>query len=245
MYYLRRISKFIKDKGSVVASFSGSGGKTGAIRLAAKAFSPEYKVMVSSTTKMYDPSEWVNEVIFLPERVCLDYPCALFERFDESENKMIGIDPGLITSDLAKVVLVETDGSKTLPLKGYLDTEPVLSKNMDIYFVLAGLDCLGMKIDDTFVHRVDKLCKVTGAGPGDLITKQLLVDAICKPCGYLEKIPKGAEVIVILNKADMVEESSWEGIPEMILAGSLKVDAVCISSIKEKKDYYILEKGAE
>lgn len=96
----------------------------------------------------------------------------------------------------ADLVLVEGDGSRRMPLKVMGNHEPVIPRNTDAVYCLAGLSALGKPAGEVcFRHELLNLAADT------VITEALMADIIEKGC--LARIGDfQAQTTVILNQAD-------------------------------------------
>jgi probable selenium-dependent hydroxylase accessory protein YqeC len=74
-----------------------------------------------------------------------------------------------------------------------------------ILIAVIGADCLGMPMDDRYVHRAELLRARLGRAPGSIITPEDVARAFFHRDGYLARIGKNSEVIVFVNKAGAAE----------------------------------------
>ena len=204
-------------KSPAVISFYGAGGKTTLIsRLAEEISSSGLKVLLTTTTK-----------ILIPQGIPLFFNVetdksirALKRHFNESniavlgrrmlrDNKIEGISAQEVQQlrDLLQVtVLVEADGARGLPIKGYTSNEPVLPSCSDLIIAVIGADALGATLSSKNVHRLAKVTEETGAEEGSIINEQIVGDVF----KYMLKLGRiqapGAKAACILNKADLLKD---------------------------------------
>jgi probable selenium-dependent hydroxylase accessory protein YqeC len=118
--------------------------------------------------------------------------------------KLIGLPPDLIAqiaeSAYFDYILVEADGSRGKPLKGYESHEPVVPACTSHTIVLAGMSALGAPLDEEQVHRAGLLSERLRAPLGAQITEEMILQALVHPRGYLSAA-RGA-VTVVLNQVD-------------------------------------------
>jgi hypothetical protein len=135
----------------------GSGGKTSLIRLLAQS-QRRRKVLVSPTTKMYPlpgiPA-WVSLAGLLNRETgkLEALPAELLER----------LIPGY------DLVLLEGDGSRGLPLKGWAEHEPVVPPYTTLCIGVIPLSPLGKKITPEIVFRLPLFRALCGAAEGDTL----------------------------------------------------------------------------
>jgi probable selenium-dependent hydroxylase accessory protein YqeC len=142
----------------VIITFIGSGGKSSLIELLAKKLTHnKRKTLVTTTTKMF-PLPKIPGVtqagIFNSESGKLEsLPLPELERITG------GYD----------LVLVEGDGAKKLPLKGWADYEPVVPEFTTATAGVIPVWPLGQKADETIIHRLPLFCALAGLKPGEII----------------------------------------------------------------------------
>ncbi|GHV96591.1 hypothetical protein AGMMS50293_29110 [Spirochaetia bacterium] len=157
--------------GPTVITVIGSGGKTSLIRLLAAHFSRSLvkerrKVLVTTTTKMFPlpPLDGVTTV------GCFNEKTGKLESLPLYELERIIPDFDL--------VLIEGDGSRELPLKGWADSEPVVPPFTTITVGVLPLWPLGMTVSEKIVHRLPLFCDLSGASPGEVLSVSHLAAVI-------------------------------------------------------------------
>lgn len=124
----------------------------------------------------------------------------------EAEGKLRGLALDqldlLVDADLADHVLVEADGAAGRSLKAHREHEPLVSARADLVIAVVGVDCLGMPMDEPYVHRAALLRERLGRPPGSLITNDDVAGIVFHREGYLGRIGRNSGVIVFLNKAE-------------------------------------------
>jgi probable selenium-dependent hydroxylase accessory protein YqeC len=75
-------------------------------------------------------------------------------------------------------ILIEGDGSRTLPLKAWAAYEPVVPPYTSLTIGILPLWTLGMPVSETLVHRLPLFTALTGAQPGDAISLHHLASVI-------------------------------------------------------------------
>lgn len=174
----------------MVTAFVGSGGKTTLIhKMAQQYLSQGKKVFVTTSTHMYIEQDTLltdsaQEIIAKLDRD--GYAMAgLVEPKDTCKIKALSQDTYLQVCRHADVVLVESDGSKKMPVKFPNSTEPVIYDNTDSIVVVCGLAAMGKKLAEV-AFRADLVKNCLGAEDDTVITAQHIQKLITK--GYLEPL---------------------------------------------------------
>jgi probable selenium-dependent hydroxylase accessory protein YqeC len=177
------------SEGSIVAVI-GCGGKTSLIELIADKFRHK-KTLVSTTTKMYPMK--MKEIML----------CETLEQCGEHEpqtgiqclgllNAASGKLESLPESFLAElmprydVVLLEADGSRGLPCKGWLSNEPAIPAYCTHTVGIVTMNPLGKAADEASVHRLREFLTLTGLKEGEPITPYTLEAMVCAPDGMFK-----------------------------------------------------------
>lgn len=188
-----------------IVSFVGGGGKTTTIfKLAKELKALNKRVLLTTTTAIYEPEEESYDYYFLG---AIDdfLPAAgtitiLGHRV--KAGKLLGPSPaiidGIAKKQLFDFILIEADGSKRKPIKAYAYYEPVIPSCSTRTIGLIGLDCLGRQIKD-IVHRPEKFAEIIGAHLDDVVDENMVVKLILDNKG-LFKSSRGRRVL-LLNKA--------------------------------------------
>jgi probable selenium-dependent hydroxylase accessory protein YqeC len=169
-------------------------------------------VLVTTTTHMGAPREDVGPVLFAEADDPTPRVAAALDTHGRAmllgarvrEDKIAGIAPESVDAlaRLADLVLVEADGARQRSFKLPADHEPVIPASTALVVVVAGLDALGQPLDETCVHRLDRVAAASGQAPGSTITEDTFVRALGHERGYLSRVPGHARGAVLLNKAE-------------------------------------------
>ena len=165
----------------------GSGGKTTLIKNLADRYRSEgKKVFVTTTTHM-----------FLEEDTLLtDDACTIIQELKEKGYAMAGIWDRNKIKPLSKetfdavcacadVILVESDGSRRLPLKYPNATEPVIPEGTDEIIIVCGLNALGQKAK-AVCHRLELVKECLGIEDNTVITPAHIQKLVTE--GYLNPL---------------------------------------------------------
>lgn len=225
---MRHIEKFLIDTNKrQIITVIGSGGKTTLIENMAKELLEEGKtVLIATSTKIYLPVKG-NEVIVLNDDILknikLIEPGILYggKRISK-DNKIIGFEMETISqifkNENIDFVLVEGDGSKKMPVKGYSDSEPVVPDDTEVLISVLGMNSLNTPVNSENVHRVEEFKKITGLNYGDRIGCDELYKLFESDYGYFKV--KGKRNMILLNRvsksnrvcAELIKDKAESGI---------------------------------
>ncbi len=201
------VNELIKELGlhaGSVVSVVGSGGKTTLIRTLARELSRQYRVCVAASTKMRDPlaagdlsaGSSPDGKIYrilkdsLKVQAPLDQP-GIYYVADEPApgHKLHGFSRDLAEWAMKNtdVILIEADGSRTLPLKGWAEHEPVVIKETQITIGVIPVYVVGMEADEQIIHRFPIFSRLTGVKKGEPLTREHLIRVITHPEGLFGK----------------------------------------------------------
>ncbi|HHY39431.1 MAG TPA: EF2563 family selenium-dependent molybdenum hydroxylase system protein [Clostridia bacterium] len=229
-------------KGRAYVAFIGGGGKTTLMmRFAVECLLAGFRVLVTTTTKIYVPSLKDFEVL-LPYPSSA-WPSTRFEAFcnslvvlgggiEESSTglpKLTGMDPSAldaIWNDFPyDFVLVEADGAAGRPLKVHRPWEPVIPKQVTHVVCVVGADAVDAPASDSTLHTLAQASESWGLAEGDRLSFSVISEMIMGKNGARSKAPELAEFIPVINKVDddatrrRVLPLVWE----LLLRGSRRV----------------------
>ncbi|WP_343348702.1 selenium cofactor biosynthesis protein YqeC [Terrisporobacter petrolearius] len=209
----------IKNKD--VITIVGAGGKTSLMFSASTLLRKEYKVLVTTTTNIYVPSEkFYDKMIMLSEIKYEDYK-KLIEKSSNGVyvigNKIVNNEAsnkskikGLSVEVLDKItpyfdiVIIEGDGSKEKPLKGWKDLEPVVYNKTTKTIGVVDIKTIGLNINENNIHRLDEFLKIINDKESQRVKVKHLKNLILNKSG-LFKFSKGKKILFI-NKAENIED---------------------------------------
>lgn len=242
-----KISKALGLKDRGVVSLVGGGGKTTLMFRLAGELPSQYRVVVTTTTKIFVPSpkqfplvlleKGVLPVKYLDEYLLQGLRPVVGSGLLEN-NKLNGISREQL--DLLQkhvdFTIVEADGSKGLPLKGHLSFEPVIARSTNVLLVVIGADILGKTLDAGYVHRPEIVSRLTGRKLGSEIDAEMIAQLITHPEGILRDSPSTAMIVTFINKIDCLRNPDegrrlgrlllGEKIKKVILGSATGIDPV-------------------
>jgi len=200
-----------------VVSFIGSGGKSTIIsKLASELSSAGQKVLITTTTKFYPFPELthftvnneLNIISKLKNHFKNNNLAVLGSRFN-AENKIEGVSTDEIfnlKNNLPVTILVEADGSRGLPVKGYNPDEPVIPECTELVLALAGADAIGKPLTQQIAHRPQQLSKAINVEIGSLLTEEKLALIFNNMLELALNQAPHSETFCILNKLDLLQQ---------------------------------------
>ncbi|MCL2699647.1 MAG: selenium cofactor biosynthesis protein YqeC [Defluviitaleaceae bacterium] len=196
-----KISEKLGLRTGDVVSVVGAGGKTTLIfRLARELAELGSKVLVATTTRMYFPESTPCGVCFLSG--------------EPDENGKATPHAGLGKAcGRFDYTLIEADGAKGKPLKGWADYEPVIIPETTKTVGVLNLGPLerGERAAPENIHRPDEYARLTGSKPGDIITighmRAVVSDGMFKNAA-------GEKILCVVGAAKAYE---FEGVDKCVI----------------------------
>ncbi|MGM0652643.1 MAG: molybdenum cofactor cytidylyltransferase [Bacillota bacterium] len=223
-----------------VISFIGGGGKTTFIsQMASELTAAGYKVLITTTTKFYPfpglplftSENESTEMIKLTNHFH-NNNIAVYGRKLNEENKVEGIaasEVQRITDGLRTIILVEADGSKGLPVKGYNPDEPVIPACTELVIAVAGAEALNKRLTSKTVHRPYQLAAAIKSRTGSLLNEERMARVFGNMLEKAREQAPGAETLCILNKVDLLKQEE---------TGLLKI-AKALSGQRNRSRYFL------
>ncbi|MDD4238488.1 MAG: selenium cofactor biosynthesis protein YqeC [Desulfotomaculaceae bacterium] len=242
-----KVSKALGLKESEIVSLVGGGGKTTLMFRLAEEIPLRYRVVITTTTKIFMPPQDKSPLVLLGKDLPAENDLNGYFRSDLrptigagllKNNKVTGISLAQLSllQNYADIILVEADGSKGLSLKGHLDSEPVIAGSTTVLVVVIGADILGKALEIKYVHRPEIVSELTGRKMGSIIDAEMIAGLITHPEGILRDSPSNARVVTFINKADRLEDPGegrrlgrlllGEKIRKVILGSAIGIDPV-------------------
>ncbi len=230
-------------------AFIGSGGKTTALFQLAKQLKPPVIVTTTSHLGIWQLSLANSNIIAHSQD-------ALTE-LDKNLNGVVLITGG-VDGDRAQPVnnsvldrirqfcrdqdiplLIEADGSRQKPLKGWSVQEPPIPEFVDHVVTIAGLSGLGKPLTEEYVHRPELFAEIARMELGATIDSDALTRALLHNSSGFKNTPSHARRTVLLNQADSPElQASARAMSQALLT---KFGGVIISSLAQEKVYAVHE----
>lgn len=219
-----------------VISVVGAGGKSALLSYLGPSLAG--KTILMPSTKMYRPkASWPLQ---LNKRIEWQEPDGVDETvvtaYQELQGKLTGVNPLAFDADYDHIV-IEADGSKGRPLKGWRFDEPVVVEETTLTIGIVDIRSLGMSVNASTIHRIELFKGLTKTG--EKISLRNLADIICHPMG-LFKDSRGKRILFInkvessdlmkdaLELCDLLEGAECHLLLDQIIIGSVHNELGCI-----------------
>ena len=185
--------------GSIVAVI-GCGGKTSLIGLVSDKLRDK-KVLVSATTKKF-PVKGEGVMLCNTLRQCVEHEpqtgIQCFGLFNEKTGKLETLPEDILAGFMPQydVVLLEADGSRNLPCKGWREYEPVIPNYCTHTVGLVNMEAIGKTATEDTVLRLPEFLHLTGLREGAAITEQAMTAMVCAPNGMFKNCAGGQYLLV-------------------------------------------------
>lgn len=240
------ISANIKELISIV----GGGGKTTTMFQLAKSLKAlNKKVLVTTTTAIYVPkADEYDNLMILDENIVhsryLDSTITVMGNRISPENKLLGVSKkyvdDLYKASLFDYIIVEADGSKGRPIKAPAGHEPVIPSCSTKTIGVIGMDALGKKINEEYVHRAEIFVDITEAHIGDYIREETIAKLIVAENGIFKEVPPTSKKFLLFNKVDNdVDMLSVNKIKELVAKHGYNIDGFIAGSMKYNNVVFI------
>ena len=205
---------------NTVASFYGAGGKTSLLlKLASEMIENGSKFLITTTTKMYAPEgfplfslEKTQDIFTTLNEHYIEHSSAVLFNYKMPDGKLCGVNPDLVEQlqeRLHIAILVEADGSKGRPLKGYRTNEPVIPSSSNLIIPVIGADAVNEILDEEHVHCIEEFIKtIPSAQNKNVATEEIVAAAFIKMAKLGLSQAADSRLVFILNKADLLKNFS-------------------------------------
>lgn len=205
---MKAIADLLALKDGDLAAIIGCGGKTTLLWGLARHYRAR-RVLVGTTTKIgWPPADFYDSLTHAAEIDRLLPPAqippgvhlagTLYE--DKLHIKSLPLSDLEAVHPSFDLVLLEADGSRNLPVKGWAEHEPVIPACASVSIGVATISAEGQPVDERCVHRPDIFCAISGAKPGEAISLAHLAAAAAHPKGLMRRA-RGRKVLII-NQLD-------------------------------------------
>ncbi len=213
-------------EGARLISLCGAGGKTSLMFALAREFvSAGERILITTTTKIARDEAagpWpsfaaatVEEVLENAQRLLPDETqgrrgaIIAFSARDGNGARLVGFASELVDrlgqSRHFDRILVEADGSARKPLKAPAAHEPVIPSTTDALVIVAGLNGLGLALDEEHLFRAEIWARLSGIELGSAVTAESLARVVVHAEGLTRGCPATARKVLFLNRADSPE----------------------------------------
>lgn len=205
-----------------VVSLVGCAGKTALLhRLALE--NRHVPVLLSTTTRILPPPEEVMDYYADPAAGSL--PTGVNVVGVPDGGKLAGIAPDALRAlrPTEGITLLESDGSRGLPLKGWADHEPVIADMTTATLGVCAMWPVGEVFSERIAHRPELFAELTGAVPG----KPIAVGHIAAMVGGMFARAAGRRILFVNQvespRAERLARQLAELLPGLsVVAGSVR-----------------------
>ena len=242
-----------------VVSLVGGGGKTSLMfALAAEAMRAGYRVVTTTTTRIFLPSPHQSPCLILEQdgtkltdrltrELAIHGHVTIASALTE-DGKLLGVPPAIVDwlnqMKVADLIINEADGANRLPIKAPSVTEPVIPDATDLVVAMVGMDALGAELSSRIAFRAELIGRLTGLAQGEKIDSRAIATLMTSPGGIIQHAPIGAAIVPFLNKMDRVKPADGLELVHRILdqnhpqikrvvSGSLQATPPLFSIIKQ------------
>lgn len=239
------IDLFNIKKGDII-SIVGTGGKTTLLYQLGKELKSQCRVLLTTSTKIIKPSDENYDYIYtcmedyISDRIYRKNGITVLSKSINNENqKLLGIDDvdlELVINDY-DVIVIEADGSRNLPLKGWKKHEPPILLRTNKTIGVFPIYILGEKISRDKIYGYEEF--EIFLGNKDNIDNEV-VGKICSHRNGVFKNSKG-ELYFYINAADTDEDLNKafklaEYLKNFIVGNPYDFK-ICIGSLKKGEFY--------
>ena len=198
-----------------VISLVGGGGKTTLMFSLGNELSSKGKgIVVTTTTKIWEPAPSPSFALFLSEKFSemkkwvIDnlqkYSYLVVAQKKLPDGKLQGIIPQWVEElDFlpgVSFLLVEGDGAAGRSLKAPREGEPVVPLNTSLLLPVVGIDALGCPLEEKHVFRSEIAARVLNMALGSTVTEAMIARLLEE---IIKVRPPNARVIPFINKVDL------------------------------------------
>lgn len=222
--HIRRFFNFISRRGCIIA-ITGAGGKTTLMYELAKHLQSQGKrVLVTTTTHIYQPD---TKVFCRSIQDCQN--CWAEGRYavwaqEAGNGKLCALDESDFERlSIADVVLVEADGAKHMPCKVPASHEPQIPRQADVVIGVMGLSAIGKPISESCFRPLD-VAGFLNCKPEHLVSPDDLAKILASENGTRKDVG-GRAYYAVLNQCDTLSHLEYGADALRLLSGS-RVPAV-------------------
>jgi probable selenium-dependent hydroxylase accessory protein YqeC len=198
------LKQLIGIKKNDIITVVGAGGKTSLITYLTKEVSSDYKVLLTTTTKIYLPksSDYNNIILTKKSNTLINNKgITLYGKYINKDKKVVGLSFNELDNilDDFDISFIEGDGSKRKKLKGWREDEPLVHPKTTKNIGVLDISSYDMNINNENIHRLDKFLNICGNYNGK-INLENLKNIVMHPNGLFKN--SVGEKILFINKVD-------------------------------------------
>ncbi|OED43267.1 hypothetical protein ACH42_10625 [Endozoicomonas sp. (ex Bugula neritina AB1)] len=221
MYTLPDLSSWFDPAQDRIIAAVGAGGKSSILEFLALVLKRSgQRVLLTTTTRIFRPEisgfcQHVDSVIDhdveaqlkIPAHsgtiTVVGLPCENPKKLSAPDKKLFS---ELIHQNKYDNILIESDGSRHLPLKAPSLHEPVIPEDSQVVLGVTGWKGLAQPATNETIHRWDYFSRITGIAEGDPVDPQAMCRLLKSSNGLFKCSPEGAKRIWLINQVDSINE---------------------------------------
>ena len=228
-------------------SLSGGGGKTSLLFALSDFFLPRHSIM-TTTTKIAVPTGevpvFVGDMAFCKRTAfSLSDPAQAIYARSEKNGKLIGFSAEDVDDFYRKeksgCLLVEADGAKGFPFKGYKGNEPVIPRLSTHLIVMVGAEIFFQKPNEKVIFRLSELKQRWDFDENNEMRIPLIAEILEDSEGYLRGAPNPSHCrrTLFINKGDLLDLSSVVTIARALEVYLTQYNDLYIGSLLNRRIY--------
>jgi probable selenium-dependent hydroxylase accessory protein YqeC len=152
-------------------------------------------------------------------------------------DKLVGFSGAEVDSfyerDLASYLLVEADGAKGFPVKGYAEFEPVVPSLSTCQIVVVGAEIFTEPLSEKTVFRFPLFLAASGLTEGSRPGPEIISSILENPLIFLKDSPesKGMKRVLFINKMDLISSKGQKDAVRETLQRLGQYDMACIGAL--------------
>ncbi len=230
------------DESNCIA-FVGSGGKTTALFQLARQWKPPVVVTATSHLGAWQVPLADRHIVVISQSDLANLKKDLNEVVlitgEAKDDKFQPVNHEIIESlrelclEHSIPLLIEADGSRQRPLKGWAEHEPPIPDFVEHVVTVVGLSGLSKPLTEENVHRPEIFAEISGVEVGQIIESNSLTRALLHDKSSLKNTLPHARRTVLFNQADTPElQANARAMTKMLLS---KYYSVVIASLEQGK----------
>ena len=220
-----------------VITITGAGGKTSLLFFLAEKLSEYGKVLVTTTTKIYCPSEEKYESLIIGNNISTGKNKNITVAGSRIEDEKLHSLPYDEINNMRKnydFVLIEGDGAKEKLLKEWNDYEPCIPEFSTKIIGVINMDILDLNISEENIHRFELLKEkfpkdINKKITSDFLEKYLFFNGIDGE-NYLTKFQEAIKTAYKLSENNFLPKIFMGSLKEKMIYPFKKLDAVVMAS---------------
>ncbi len=212
------------QKFPAIIAITGAGGKTSLLFYLAQLLGKQYRVLVTTTTKIFKPNfslfqdvdcsgaVFPNQLITAPGVYLAGTPVEKGEKlgspsFFQPQELQHNFD----------AILIEADGAAQKSLKGWRKNEPVIPQGVTATIAVVDIQSIGKIASSRWIHRFDLFCLHSGCAANEAVTVNHLQRLIVADRGYFQH--SYGQKIVFFNKVERPQDKKAVAVMLQMLKG--------------------------